>query len=181
MACSSPPSSYCKAHLLIAVWICCLLAFPGSIFALPKRAPSAPEANLTNLTFYVHEKRTEPASLIMVAPTTGPLTDVKWGSVVIIDNEVRATNATDSTLLGRQLGNVVVGSDNQTFYASYTYLLNTTEYEGSLTVAGIVQSGKMVVTGGTDSFSFVRGVASVTTLSNTPTAALYLYTLTLKF
>ncbi|CAM6108099.1 unnamed protein product [Calypogeia fissa] len=152
--------------------ICFLLATPSTLFVLAK-----PKA----MTFYVHERRAPPASLILVAPTTGPLTKVKWGSVLVIDNEVRETNSTDSTYLGRQLGSVVVGSDGATFYASFTYLLNTTAYAGSLTLAGIVQSGKMVVTGGTDSFNLARGVASVQTLSNTPTAAIYEYTLRLKY
>lgn len=133
------------------------------------------------LTFYVHEKRTTPASLILVAPEAGPLTEVKWGSLVVIDNVVRETSATDSKYLGRQLGNVVVGSDNVSFYASYTYQLNTTAFEGCITVAGITQSGKMAVTGGTDTFSFARGVALVQTLSNTETAAVYEYNLHLKF
>ncbi|CAM6112178.1 unnamed protein product [Calypogeia fissa] len=169
---SASPIRTVNAIAMVSI-ICFLIATPSTLFVLA----TGPKA----MTFYVHEKRTPPASLILVAPTTGPLTQVKWGSVLVIDNQVRETNATDSTYLGRQLGSVVVGSDGATFYASFTYLLNTTAYAGSLTVAGIVQSGKMVVSGGTDSFNLARGVASVQTLSNTPTAAIYEYTLHLKY
>ncbi|KAG6557248.1 hypothetical protein Mapa_001175 [Marchantia paleacea] len=164
-----------STRTVIAVtWmVCSLLASASAVDA--KKGPKYVE-------LFVHESRIPPATLFLVAPVAGELTNRQAGSILVIDNVLRVSNASDSDVMGRQLGQVAVGGDNATFFVSYTFQFNEASgHPGTITVTGILQSGTLVVTGETGTFAFVRGIAFPQTVADTGATGVYKYNLELKY
>ncbi|BBN04759.1 protein MpDIR1 [Marchantia polymorpha subsp. ruderalis] len=164
-----------RRTMIAGMWIVLGLLASTAMAVEAKKGPKYVE-------LFVHESRIPPATLFLVAPVAGALSNRQAGSILVIDNVLRASNASDSEVMGRQLGQVAVGGDNLTFFVSYTFQFNEASgHPGSITVTGILQSGTLVVTGGTGTFAFVRGIAFPQTVADTGATGIYKYNLQLKY
>lgn len=116
------------------------------------------------LTLYAHESFVPPTStLILSASPDGNLSAPdQFGTIRTLSNVLRASSAIDSTILGSQVGILVIGKDLSVYF-SFTYFLNANAtHQGTIAVHGHIDGTStadrvVAVVGGTGDFFAVIG------------------------
>ncbi|CAO2042725.1 unnamed protein product [Urochloa humidicola] len=127
-----------------------------------------PSSGLTHIHLYIHETYKN-ANATVITTVASPLgANSSFGSVSVIDDELRVGRDRTSELVGRYQGfffgtGIKGGTD---FQSSITYIFTAGEYEGStLSMEGIVlgfnDTIERPLVGGTGKFRMARGYSLV--------------------
>jgi len=137
--------------------------------------------DLTNFEF---EDRVPPNNTVVVsAAPSGNLAVPEFGTLRVVSNVLRETNATNSTVLGLVVGLVNTLKDTNSLYLTFNFVYETQDYSGTIGVQGKLDngSGELVVTGGSGDFRLAQGWCSTTLLSSSDQAAVFKNELHLEF
>jgi len=118
--------------------------------------------DLTNFEF---EDRVPPNNTVVVsAAPSGNLAVPEFGTLRVVSNVLRETNATNSTVLGLVVGLVNTLRDGA-LYLTFNFVYETAEWTGTIGVQGRLDAGgngELVVTGGSGDFRLVQGWSTTT-------------------
>ncbi|CAJ1937333.1 unnamed protein product [Sphenostylis stenocarpa] len=131
-----------------------------------------------NLVLFFHDilyngnNAANATSAIVAAPEGANLTKLAsqfhFGNIVVFDDPITLDNNLHSKPVGRAQGFYIYDTKNTyTSWLGFTFALNSTEYQGTITFAGadpIMQKTRDIsVTGGTGQFFMHRGIATIMT------------------
>jgi len=140
-----------------------------------------------HLTYFLHEIRGGPNSTLIAAAGTGEgnISNIGWGSFLVLDNYMKSGNTSDSLLLGSITGTAVVTTVGG--LATGGTQINTqhifkegSKYNGSsLTVIGTIQTAtppyECNIPGGTGDFRGYSGYGILNPLNSLTVAPHYVY------
>ncbi|CAK8579280.1 unnamed protein product [Lathyrus sativus] len=139
-----------------------------------KRKPHKP---CKSLVLYFHDilytgnNAANATSAIVAAPEGASLTKLApqshFGNIIVFDDPITLNHSLYSKLVGRAQGFYIYAKNTYTSWLSFTFVLNTTHHQGTITFAGadpiVAKTRDISVTGGTGDFFMHRGIAVVTT------------------
>ncbi|XP_050897059.1 disease resistance response protein 206-like [Lathyrus oleraceus] len=150
-------------------------------FALTSANPSnirKPYTPCKNLVLYFHDilyngnNAANATSAIVAAPEGASLTKLApqfhFGNIIVFDDPITLDNNLHSTPIGRAQGFYIYDTKNTyTSWLSFTFALNSTYHQGTITFAGadpiLKKTRDISVTGGTGDFFMHRGIATIMT------------------
>lgn len=125
---------------------------------------------LTNFEF---ENRVPPNNTVVVSATpSGNPAVAEFGTLRVVTNVLRESNATNSTVLGQVVGLVNTLKDINSLYLTINFVYETQDYSGTIGAQGklVNGSGELVVTGGSGDFRLAQGWCSTTLVSTSDPA-----------
>ncbi|KEH21170.1 Disease resistance response protein 206 [Medicago truncatula] len=156
--------------LFVFVMLCALSS------AIPSKRKSYTPCK--NMVLYFHDiiyngmNAANATSSIVAAPQGANLTilapQFHFGNIAVFDDPITLDNNLHSKPIGRAQGFYVYDTKNTyTSWLGFTFVLNSTYHEGTITFAGadpIMQKSRDIsVTGGTGDFFMHRGIATIMT------------------
>jgi hypothetical protein len=121
-----------------------------------------------DLTNYEFENRVPPDNTVVVSATpSGNLSNSEFGTLRVVTNVIRETNATNSTVLGSVVGLVNTLRDGA-LYLTFNFVYESHDYNGTIGVQGrldVAGNGELVVTGGSGDFRLAQGWVYTTLVS----------------
>ncbi|CAK8579277.1 unnamed protein product [Lathyrus sativus] len=150
------------------------------LFALTSAIPNKrkPHKPCKSLVLYFHDilytgnNAANATSAIVAAPEGASLTKLApqshFGNIIVFDDPITLNHSLYSKQVGRAQGFYIYDTKNTyTSWLSFTFVLNTTHHQGTITFAGadpiVAKTRDISVTGGTGDFFMHRGIAAVTT------------------
>ncbi|KAK7251389.1 hypothetical protein RIF29_34540 [Crotalaria pallida] len=157
---------------LFVLFMCLALcsAFPNN-----KRRQYTP---CKHLILYFHDviyngaNAANATSAIVAAPQGANLTKLAgqfhFGNIAVFDDPITLDNNFHSKPVGRAQGFYIYDTKNTfTSWLGFTFVLNSTDYQGTITFAGadpiLKKTRDISVTGGTGDFFLHRGIATIST------------------
>jgi len=122
-----------------------------------------------DLTNYEFENQVPPDNTVVIsANPSGNVTNPGFGTLRVVTNVIRETNATDSTVLGTVVGLVNTLRDGA-LYLTFNFVYESHDYNGTIGVQGRLDAGngELVVTGGSGDFRLAQGWVYTTLVSGT--------------
>ncbi|GAU32641.1 hypothetical protein TSUD_71890 [Trifolium subterraneum] len=131
-----------------------------------------------NIVLYYHDiiyngtNAANATSSIVAAPQGANLTKLapqfRFGDIIVFDDPITLDNNLHSKPIGRAQGFYIYDTKNTiTAWFSFTLILNSPYYEGTITLAGadpaLKKTRDISVTGGTGDFFMHRGIATLIT------------------
>ncbi|KAF8668748.1 hypothetical protein HU200_051935 [Digitaria exilis] len=173
-----------SSHMQILSLFLLLLAAssPGAVLAAGDYGGD--DHSLTRIHLYVHETLAPAANVTFAFVAPSPLgASSSFGSIIVVDHELRAGRDRSSQLLGRYQSLMVgtsLGTTGGKYLTSIALVFTAGEHAGStLSVAGLLVASKGVaferaVVGGTGKFRLARGYSLTTIIGNpTPETGLF--------
>ncbi|KAF8679286.1 hypothetical protein HU200_046067 [Digitaria exilis] len=161
-----------------------LLLLAASSSSLAAGGYGDDDLGLTRIHLYVHETLAPPANATFAFVAPSPLgASSSFGSIIVVDHELRAGRDRSSQLLGRYQSLMVgtsLGTTGGKYLTSIALVFTAGEHAGStLSVEGLLVASKGVpferaVVGGTGKFRLARGYSLTTIIGNpTPETGLF--------
>lgn len=153
---------------LLSVLLCLLLIFSTSS-AKKKHKPCKTFVVYFHDILYDGQNRDNATSTIVAAPawanTTILAEENHFGDIIVFDDPITLDNNLHSNPIGRAQG-IYLYDGKKTFstWFGFSFLFNSTEYNGRLTIAGadpfLEPTREIPVIGGTGDFFMTRGIAT---------------------